>query len=274
MSNNVITGSDLSSEVSLWDLPIVKEGEATRIISKIKTEVLLPTAEDIEEIQTQARKEAYDEAFEKAKLEGFEQGKKEGVQKGKEEGKEKGYAVGLAEGKAVIDEQFSQFSTLISALNYPLEQLDNEVEEELVNLAMMVARHLIRRELKLEPAHVIAAIRQAVEILPIGTRNITVFLHPDDATLVRESLAVVNDDEQRWKIVEDPMLSRGGCKIETEYSRIDASVEARLNNVITQVLGGERETDTLSAPNVGDQARDDQARDDQESSDAQDSTST
>ena len=242
-SNNVITNSELSSEVSLWDLPIVSEGEATRIVSTTKTETLLPTAEDIEGIQEQAYKEAYDEAFEKAKVEGIKFGREEGMKIGIEEGRSEGYAAGMAEGKSIIDEKSSQFLSFMSALTEPLESLDSDVEDELVNLAMMVARHLVRRELKLDPTHVIAAIRQAVEILPVGTRNIMVFLHPDDAILVRESLTLAEDDEQRWKIIEDPMLSRGGCKVETEFSRIDASVEARLNSVIMQVLGGERGTD-------------------------------
>lgn len=248
MSKNVIGFSEIDSEVSLWDLPIVSEGKATTI--KSKTEILLPTAEDIEEIQAQAYKEAYDEAFEKARLEGIAQGKEEGFKQGFEEGKAEGFQSGLSEGQKVIDEKSSQFSAIMSTLSNPLEKLDNEVEEELVTLAMLVARQLIRRELKLDPSHVIAAIRQAVEILPVATQKIVVFLHPDDATLVRESLSLADEDEQRWKIVEDPMLARGGCKVETKFSRIDASIETRINSVITQVIGGERGTDHAAEPSV------------------------
>lgn len=244
--SNVIASSDTGSEVSLWDLPIVSEGEATVVAGSAET--MLPTAEQIEDIQAQAYKEAYDEAFEKAKLEGFEQGKEEGRKQGFEEGKAEGIAKGLAEGQVEISEKSTYFSGLISSLASPLEDLDNDVEEEIVTLAMMVARHLIRRELKLDPSHVISAVRQAIDILPVATKNIMVFLHPDDAALVRESLTLSADDDQRWKIVEDPMLSRGGCKIETEYSRIDASVEARINSVITQVLGGERGSDHAAEP--------------------------
>ena len=248
LSKNVIAHADTcdGDNVSLWDLPIVSEGAATIIPGS--SETLLPTAEEIEDIQAQAYKEAYDEAFEKAKLEGVEQGKAEGQQQGYEEGKAEGYSKGLEEGQANINEKATHFSSLISTLAAPLEELDNDVENEIATLAMMVARHLIRRELKLDPSHVISAIRQAVDILPVATKNIAVFLHPDDATLVRESLTLSDEDEQRWKIVEDPMLSRGGCKIETEYSRIDASVEARINSVITQVIGGERGSDNAPEP--------------------------
>ena len=248
LSRNVITYADTIGDegVSVWDLPIVSEGAATIIPGN--TETLLPTAEEIEDIQAQAYKEAYDEAFEKAKLEGLEEGKKEGHKQGFEEGKAEGHAKGLSDGIAEIKEKSEHFESLISTLAAPLEELDNEVEDEIVTLAMMVARHIIRREIKSDPTHVISAVRQAINILPVATKNIVVFLHPDDAALVRESLTLTDEDSQRWKIVEDPMLSRGGCKIETEFSRIDASVEARINSVITQVIGGERGSDRTDEP--------------------------
>jgi len=48
-------------------------------------------------------------------------------------------------------------------------------------------------------------------------------------------------------VVEDPALTPGGCNIETEHSRIDATVESRLAAVIAQVMGGERSADKAPA---------------------------
>jgi flagellar assembly protein FliH len=45
------------------------------------------------------------------------------------------------------------------------------------------------------------------------------------------------------QIVADPLQTRGGCRVLTDTSQIDASVEARLNAVIAHVLGGERSSD-------------------------------
>lgn len=251
LSSVVRASAEADVEVSVWDLPIVSEGEATKLASEPDASTLLPTAEDIENIQRQAHKEAYDsaykDAFEAAKKKGFEEGKVSGHEEGLKLGAAEGFAQALAEGAAVIEEKSAHFSGLISCLAVPLEKLDNEVENELVTLAMLVARHLIRRELKHDPSQVIAVIRQAVKILPISTQDITLFLHPEDLILVRESLSLGEHDELRWKAIEDPMLSRGGCKIETVYSRIDASVESQINNVIAQVLGGERGSDHVNA---------------------------
>lgn len=239
MSKRVID-NPTESQFSLWDLPIVGEGDAPTVVKN--AEKMLPTAEDIEEIQQQAYKEAYDEAFAKAQAEGLAAGREEGQKQGYEQGKAEGYEHGIREGQEVIGEKTRQLSAIISTLVTPLEKVDQSVEDELVYLAMSTARHLVRREIKTDPTHVIAAVRQAVELLPIATQNIKVLLHPEDANLVREYLSVNDDEDQRWKIVEDPMISRGGCNVETEHSRIDASVETRINSVIAQVLGDERES--------------------------------
>ncbi len=245
MSNDVLP-KEIGENLSLWDLPIVSEGDAPTVMPV--AEALMPTAESIQEIQEQAYKEAYEAAFQKAEAEGLAQGKQAGLEQGLAEGKKEGYDTGLAEGQEVIKLKSDQLSNIISTLDAPLEQLDKEVEDELMFLVMMTARHVIRREVKQDPSHVIAAVRQAVALLPVSTRNIKVQLNPEDAILVRESLSVDDDHGQRWRIVEDPMLSRGGCNVETDYSRIDATVEARMNMIISQVLGGERESDNDAGP--------------------------
>ena len=70
-----------------------------------------------------------------------------------------------------------------------------------------------------------------------------VYLHPDDAMLVRGAFSIEENIEQSWKINEDPVLTRGGCRIEAENSKIDMTVEQQLNRVIANLLGGEREKD-------------------------------
>ena len=91
-------------------------------------------------------------------------------------------------------------------------------------------------------AYGVLAIPLAMAALPLTARNVRLHLHPEDATLVRETLSV-SDNERSWKIVDDPVLTRGGCKVSSDTSQIDASVERRLHNVIANVLGGQRETD-------------------------------
>jgi flagellar assembly protein FliH len=128
----------------------------------------------------------------------------------------------------------------MSLLQAPMDQLDDEVEQELVTLALTIARQIIRRELATDPSHVMAVVRETVSKLPLASHTVHLHLHPEDAALVREALAV-GDDQQQWHIVEDPAVTRGGCRVVTDTSQIDATLEKRLTAIAAQMLGGQRE---------------------------------
>lgn len=152
---------------------------------------------------------------------------------------QKGHAEGLTAGEDEIHERGARYDVLLQALSKPFDELDESVEMQLVELAIAVVKQLFRREIKIEPKHVIGVVREAIRALPIACRSVQVHLHPDDAVLVRESLAP-SDGEPAWTIVEDPLISNGGCRVTTESSQIDATTEARLHAVISRCLGDER----------------------------------
>ncbi len=151
----------------------------------------------------------------------------------------KGHAEGLAAGADEAHKRAERFDELLRALCEPFDELDESVEKQLVELATTLVRQLFRREIRLDPTHVIGVVREAIQALPLASRSVQVHLHPDDACLVRESLAPA-EGEPAWTIVEDPLIACGGCKVTTENSQIDASTEARLNAVISAALGDER----------------------------------
>ena len=114
-----------------------------------------------------------------------------------------------------------------------------EVEQELTRLALTVAKHLVRRELRIDPAQIIGIIRQTVALLPLASRNIKVHLHPDDAAVVREKLAQPQG-EQQWQISEDPLMARGGCRVTSDASSIDARFETAVAAALSGLLGDDR----------------------------------
>jgi flagellar assembly protein FliH len=96
--------------------------------------------------------------------------------------------------------------------------------------------------LTVDPAQVIAIIRESLQELPSTAREIRVLLHPEDAAIVRERLTTPVS-ERAWTIVEDPTMSRGGCIVRTETSTIDARLDSRISAVIANALGDERAAD-------------------------------
>jgi flagellar assembly protein FliH len=137
------------------------------------------------------------------------------------------------------DEQCASLRSALQALARPLAQVDDEVHAQIVQLALAVARGLVRRELRADPAQIIGIVRETVSLLPANSRGVRVMLHPEDAALMRERLPASGPD-QAWSISEDPVLARGDCRVLTEFAQIDARIESRLNAAISTLLGEER----------------------------------
>ena len=138
-----------------------------------------------------------------------------------------------------LNARVANLDVILSMLARPLADLDVQVEQQLATLAITIARQLIRRELRTDPGQIIAVIRETVALLPSAARDVRLHLHPEDAALVRERLTAPAA-ERAWTIVEDPVLTRGGCVVKSESSTIDARLESRLGAVINTVFGDDR----------------------------------
>ncbi len=154
----------------------------------------------------------------------------------------KGYMEGLQQGQKEIRQQVAYLQTIMATLAMPLPGVDEQVVHEMAELCMAVVKQLVRRELKASPDEIVAVVKEAVSMLPMTPGEVRLELNPEDAALVRKALGEPGT-ETSWRIVEDPLLTRGGCRVLTNTSRIDATVENRINATIAAVMGGERQVD-------------------------------
>jgi flagellar assembly protein FliH len=81
----------------------------------------------------------------------------------------------------------------------------------------------------------------------LTAREVRVHLHPEDARLVRSRLADAGG-ERAWSIAEDPIISRGGCRVSSENSTIDAQLEQRIGSAIATALGDSRQSSSEAEP--------------------------
>lgn len=182
------------------------------------------TVEEIEAIQ----KQAYNE--------GFALGKQEGYQAGFVEGSKKGYD----ENVHLIEARTDQLIAVLESFATPFKHLDDSVEKALADLSVKIARQILHREIELDSGQIIAAVKAAINALPIASQNVRLYLNPEDADLVRFNLGL-GETQSAWEIIEDASITRGGCKVDTEISHVDATVENRLNAVLETMFGEEFE---------------------------------
>lgn len=143
---------------------------------------------------------------------------------------DEGYQAGYAEGA----QKARQMAELLNALDHELQQVDQKITQSLLDLALEIARQMVQQTLKVKPELLLEVVRQAIGELPHFSQHAHLVLHPADAELIRKNMG-----EQLahtgWKIFEDAQMSRGGCRLETAHSQIDASLATRWKRVVSSI---------------------------------------
>jgi len=163
------------------------------------------TVEEIEALQ----KQAYDEAVKAGRAEGIKQGMQEMANKAK------------------------QLQKAFNFLQQPLNELDKQVEQQLTELAILLAEQLLQKESKLDAQHIQNLVHDSLEYLPVKSRDIQVRLNADDVALLNQ--AEIDTNEQSWNCIADNNVTPGGCIIESAASHIDATVETRVQQLVDQL---------------------------------------
>jgi len=142
-----------------------------------------------------------------------------------------GRAAGFESGAGEVRELAAALERVLDACARPLQDLDHRIEAELLALVQELVRQLVRREVALDPTHVVGVIRAGLAALPLAAEGVVVRLHPDDAAVVRSALPADGDD-RAWKLEADPLQERGGCLIASHQSVVDGRLETRLARLI------------------------------------------
>src|SRR5690606_19784758 len=202
-----------AGEIRRWQAPPV--GAAEEKPEEAPRPEPLLTVERLAEIEEQARAEGY-----KA---GFNEGRRAGLEAGREE----------------MRNAAARLNAVADALTPQLRVLDEALLGALASLVLAVVRQFVRRELQSRPGEVVRVVREALHALPCAESSVRVHLNPDDIALVRDALAP-DALERPIKLVEDVTMARGGARLESDSSVVDASVEARMGAIAARILGGER----------------------------------
>jgi flagellar assembly protein FliH len=146
-----------------------------------------------------------------------------------------GKTEGLAEGRAQADELIRMLHQLVEQMASPFRAQQEVITRELAQLAVTLARQIVRRELQLDSSMVSASVDEALATLYELEGEVVLFINPHDAALVRELEPQVLA-ETPWRVVEDSSIGVGGCQVKTANSFVDASVERQMESVFGQLL--------------------------------------
>lgn len=217
------------------------------------------TVEELEQIRKDAFEEGKTQGYEEGKKQGYDDGYNEGNTKGHQEGldqgRQEGYQEGLAQGnedgflqghnegvesgQKVVLEQVERFRYLADALANPLRQVDKDVTDEIAYIISRLVKVITKKEIVKNADFLVKSIEKAISILPNAQKGATIYLNPDDLSVVQAALGSEYMQQQHYQLVEDPALEVGDVKVSNEESlidwRIDDRIDALLNDFLTSV---------------------------------------
>jgi len=185
-------------ELNSFDEPVGANLPGAEDVSPVN----LPTAEELELIQKQAYQE--------------------------------GYATGYHDGKTTAQTDAERIGQILRGLEEAMAQLDQQVAQEVGDLAIEIARKMISQALIVKPELILPIVRDAMNSLPVSGHHPHLLLNPEDAVLVRSYLET-ELSHLGYKIIDDIRIQRGGCRIENANTELDATMETRWKMIVAAI---------------------------------------
>ena len=154
------------------------------------------------------------------------------------------FATGYSQGeKAGLEAGATRSEAMLRRVSETLESLAalrtdviRQTEHQMLQLALAIAKRILRREVALDPDLTVAMARVALDRLgDVPTAKIR--LHPEDYAVTVERSAPPLASEH-VSVVADGSVSRGSCLIESDFGVVEAGVEAQFEAISTALVEG------------------------------------
>jgi flagellar assembly protein FliH len=157
---------------------------------------------------------------------------REAFTKGYAQGERAGAEAAAARGDAVV----RRLAQTVDELRTLRADLLRKTEDQVVHLALAIARRIIHREVTLDRELVVTMARVALDRLQAAT-TATIRLHPDDYAAVMAGRGEVTSGNSVTSFVPDPMVRRGACLVQSDFGVIDVGVDAQVQEIAKALFG-------------------------------------
>lgn len=144
-------------------------------------------------------------------------------------GYSQGEKAGLEAGAKRAEAMLRRVSETLESLAALRTDIIRQTEHQMLQLALAIAKRILRREVALDPDLTVAMARVALDRLG-DTPTAKIRLHPEDyaLTVERSDRPLAS---KHVSVVADDSVSRGSCLIESDFGFVEAGVEAQFEEI-------------------------------------------
>jgi flagellar assembly protein FliH len=145
---------------------------------------------------------------------------------------EEGYRAGYKAGLAAAEDVARRLAALLASSEDGLRLIEERLAGELLDLAIEIARHVVRAEVSARRDAVLPVAREALGMLSKEAREVRLAAHPADAALLRTHLA---EEIERggWQVAEDHHIEPGGMRVVSSAGDVDATLGTRWRRALS-----------------------------------------
>jgi flagellar assembly protein FliH len=191
------------------------------------------------QIVSQAHAEAA-QIKEQVKAGALVDGLKQGLLEGREKGRTEGHDAAIAENRQALQHLIVQLTSACQQLEAARQELQSNVVEELIQLAVSIAQRATKRLSELDPQVAVANVSEAVK-LAVHAHAVRIAVHPSQRATLEDLLPRMRlhwPKLEHVELVDDDTLSPGGCRVYTGGGVIDASLETQIARIAQDLVPG------------------------------------
>ena len=139
--------------------------------------------------------------------------------------------------KSKVDQQLQSvvpaMQQAVTAILDARQAWQHHWEQQGLHLATAIAERIIRREVSQRPEITLDLIREALE-LAAGSPRLTLRMNPADHAALGDRVTALTQQLARvgeTRVVADPAISVGGCRVESEFGSVDQQLESQLARI-------------------------------------------
>jgi len=182
-----------------------------------------------------------------------------GYAQGMEAGRTTGYDAGLQDGLHQLtlykqqqgQAQAQRLESLARQFTAQLQGVEQRIAEAIVNIALDVARQVVRAQVRTDPTAVLPVAQEAIRSVLVPSTQLVLRVHPDDLAVLQEH-AQATGDGRPLQFQTDSSVSPGGCILRTDSGEVDGRIETRWAQAVAAL--GHPEAPLEAAPTPTDAA--------------------
>ncbi len=212
---------------------IIEEAKAFVARTHAEAEQVLREAEQrSRQIEQEARKQA-DER-------GHREGYQRGLQEGRDAGREEAFNAAREEFTRQQGNLVASCKATISTINADRDTWLTIARQDLIDLAMAIARRVAHHVGEAHRSVVLANLEEAVRLVGART-DVSIAVNPRDGEAARAFAKSLIDMREQWtrvRVVEEAEVAAGGCRVQWGSGSVDATLETQLDRIEQELNAG------------------------------------